>query len=147
MTKQPAPHTVTAILDSMMQIDGAQGAVILHAETGSCLQEKHVADRPGAEPAAGVSADTLKLMVQIGRMMVATENLEDIVSTFSDHQFVARPLEGDAMDGLVLFLILERRFDSDILAPARYQLMHLVFGVSVLASADPVSSATFSPAE
>jgi hypothetical protein len=133
MTKQPAPHNLNAILDSMMTIDGALGAVIVDAETGDCVGEKPIAGPVGADQAAGISADTLKLMGQIGRMMVETENMEDIVSTFSDHQFVARPLEGREMGGLVLFLILERRFDCDILAPARYQLMHLVFGVSVSA--------------
>ena len=134
MVTQSALHSLNIILDSMMAIDGALGAVIVHAESGDCLQEKHVAGQPGA------GADTLKLMVQISRMMVETDNLEDIVFTFSDHQFVARPLEGNAMNGLVLFLILERHFDCDILAPARYQLMHLVFGVSVSASTDPAPS-------
>lgn len=56
-----------------------------------------------------------------------------MVSTFSGHQYIARPLQGDFLDGLFLFLVLERSPNSDVLAMAHYQLMHTAFGLSLVA--------------
>ena len=133
MIKLTFQHNLTAILDSMMAIDGAQGAAIVDARTGTCLAERQSPTHAAVGQAATMSAGTLRTMAKLGRMMTETGNLEDIVSTFSGHQHIARPLQGDFLEGLFLFLVLERHLNSDVLAMARYQLMHLVFGLSLIA--------------
>lgn len=123
--EQP-PCDLAAIIDRMMMIGGAQGAAIVDARSGLCLAEK----RP-LEQAESAPADTSPILARLGRMMTETGNLEDMVSTFQGHQHIIRPLQGDFMEGFFLCLVVERSLDSDILARARYQLMHLVFGLSI----------------
>ena len=130
MVKLAFQHNLTEIIDSMMAIDGAQGAAVIDARTGACLAEKQSQTHPEVGQAATMSADTLRTMAKLGRVMTETGNLEDMVSTFRGHQHVARPLQGDFLEGLFLFLVLERSLNSDVLAMARYQLMHLVFSLS-----------------
>ena len=132
MIKLIPQQTLTDIINSLMAIDGAQGAAIVDARTGICLAEIQSQTHTGVGLAATMSAGTLQTMARLGRMMTETGTLEDTVSTFGGHQHIARPLPSEFSEGLFLFLMLERSLDSDVLAMARYQLMHLVFGLSLV---------------
>jgi hypothetical protein len=131
--KLTSPQNLTGILDSMMAIEGALGAAIVDAKTGTCLAEKQNPDQIAVGEAAVISTDSLRTMARLGRIMTDTGNLEDMVSTFHGRLHITRPLQGDFLEGLFLFLVLERNPNSDVLAMARYQLMHTVFGLSLMA--------------
>ena len=127
-------NSLMDVLEGMMDIDGALAAAIIEVQSGTCIAQRETAKQSYLGQAATMNPETVRTLTNLGRMMADTGNLEDMVVTFHGQYHIVRPLQGEFMEGLFLLLVLERSLSSDDLSFARYKLMHIVFGLSLVSS-------------
>ncbi|MBC8102933.1 MAG: hypothetical protein H7Z41_10130 [Cytophagales bacterium] len=123
----------------MMAIDGVVTAAVLNSKSGQYLAQIESQGQTETPFAAGTSAETVRAMTELGRILTGSDHLEDLLVTSQVQCQIIRPLQGKMPEGLFLLLVLKRSANSDDIAFARYRLMHTVQALSE-AGPDPAGT-------
>jgi hypothetical protein len=111
-----------ALVAPVARIDGFPLACVIDASTGMLLASAQ--DNPGISlpVAAAGAADIAQVLSLLTNELAHSDELEDLMVTFSDHFYLVRSLGSDPRRQLLLLVILDRSRAN--LAMARREIRH-----------------------
>ncbi|MGW4033833.1 hypothetical protein ACWEFL_31825 [Streptomyces sp. NPDC004838] len=113
-------NTETALKEATSSIDGALGAALVDYTSGMALGTIGGGKDLDLTVAAAGNTDVVRAKVRTMEQLGLKDGIEDILITLGTQYHLIRLLKGRGMDGLFLYLALDKNRSN--LAMARHQL-------------------------
>ena len=123
MARQNAPDVLPAadsLLSPVTEIDGFLLACLVDASTGMVIAAAQNHEDLQLSAAAAGAADMADVLALLAGQLAASDGLDDVMMTFSNHFHLIRPVLPSAGPALLLLVILDRQRAN--LALARREL-------------------------
>jgi hypothetical protein len=98
-----------ASLAPVTKIDGFVQACLVDLDTGTILAAEQGQDDISTPTVAAGAADIANVLSVMSARVALSEELDDIIITFSSHLHLVRPISPESSQRVILLVILDRR--------------------------------------